>query len=214
MADFKTDFAGFIKLIAQASGTNQQGEIKKQYISLAKKYHPDAAPENQQKHYNECMMLLNKVYAQWKAEGKISITKSENPIADSNTFAKQSSNQTYTFTPHAGIFESRETTPRTFHNYFEYLLALGKDYYWQAHQILLKDWGMENENPESTVYEALLFLEKARQCYNTILSESPNRTNPDYVFMIQNELFKLYEMNKNITRGLSTNNAKSLKVVE
>lgn len=211
MDDFKTDFAAFVKLLSQTSDSNQSSQIKKEYISLVKKYHPDSVPEPNQKACNEYMMLLNKVYSQWKAEGKISITtENQNQPNQQN----QKPDKTWTFTPHAGVFESRETKPRTFHNYYEYLLAQGKDYYWQAHQILLKDWGMENENPEATVYEALLFLEKAKQCYKTILNESPNRTTPDYVFMIQNELTKLYNMNKTITRGLSSNDAKELRVVE
>lgn len=213
MDDFKSDFTAFIKLLSQES--NQSSEIKKQYIILVKKYHPDSAPENQQKVCNEYMMLLNKVYAQWKSEGKIDIGTSENQFANKQNVTNQADdtlNKTYTFTPHAGVFESRETKPRTFRNYYEYLLALGKDYYWRAHQILLKDWGLENENPDATVFEALVFLEKAKQCYNEILATSPNKNNPDYVFMIKNELLKLYDMNKNITRGLSANNEKALQV--
>lgn len=211
MDEFKSDFTAFINLLLKESDTGKAGEIKKQYIALVKKYHPDSVFENQKKICNEYMILLNKVYAQWKAEGKVTLGTPENQ--NSQKQGNQTENKSYTFTPHAGVFESRETKPRTFRNYFEYLLALGKDYYWQAHQILLKDWGMENENPEATVYQALTFLEKAKQCYNTILSESPNKNNPEYVFMIQNELVKLYDMNKNITRGLSATEGKALRVI-
>jgi len=37
-------------------------EIKKKYIVMVKKYHPDAATENDKKKHNEFMILLNKVY--------------------------------------------------------------------------------------------------------------------------------------------------------
>lgn len=276
MTDFKSDFTAFMSLLSQPStqklpaeagavlGVGEEADagekvstlpnlsavVKKRYISLVKKYHPDSAPENMRKLFNEYMMLLNKVYAQWKAEGKVSLnsggvagpsgdvcygTKAgsygdvcskvysgpsgdvcskvySDPSGGNSGFSDSSRGQTYSFIPHNGVFVNHEAKPRIFRNYYEYLLALGKDYYWQAHQILLKDWGMVNENPETTVYEALMFLEKAKLCYNKILSESPARKNPDYVFMIQNELTKLFDMNKNITRGLSANDEKSLCV--
>lgn len=293
MDDFKVDLATFLKLLTSDS---DKSETKKQYISLAKKYHPDSASENLGKTYNEYMMLLNKLYAQWKAQGKITLNDggvpvegqfaqggqtpgseaqftwgqtpdpealftqrrhaqggqtpgSEAPFAQqgqtpwerqsgaqaqysqgqtnfaqggqtpqANTgpggqFAQRGQTpQTWSFIPHTGVFVSRETKPRTFKNYFEYLLALGKDYYWQAHQILLKDWGVEADDPEGTVYEALIFLDKAKQCFNTILAQAPNRNDESYRFMIQNELAKIFAMNKNITRGLSANDGKEIAV--
>lgn len=205
MDNFKNDFSVFIKLLTSASENSTKAEIKKQYLTLVKKYHPDAAPEHLQKSYNEYMMLLNKVYAQWKAEGQVSIADNSNASVTaraSSTPPTPSTAQTWSFAPHFGVFVSKEAKPRTFTDYFEYLLALGNDYYWQAHQILLKDWGLTNQNPEATVYEAVLFLDKARQCYNTILAQSPKRNNQEYRFMVQNEISKLYIMNKNITRGL------------
>lgn len=203
MDDFKTDFSDFLKLFSTDNVEN--AVVKKQYLQLVKKYHPDSAAEPLQKTYNEYMMLLNKVYAQWKAEGKVVI---KSPVENETPAAVPG--QTYSFVPHTGIFVNKGAKPRVFHDYFEYLLALGADYYWQAHQILLKDWGLENVNPEATVYEALTILEKAKQCFNTILAKSPNRNDESYCFMVQNELAKIYDMNKNISRGLSANNGREL----
>lgn len=205
MSDFKNDFQNFLIELKTSSSPIQ---AKKAYLSIAKKYHPDSSPDNLQNSYNEYMMLVNKVYTEWKACGKIVTEKTGTD--ENNT---KNNSKVYTVVMHVGVFGAREGSILKFTDYFEYLLKQGQDYYWQAHQILLKDWGMENENPEQTTYEALDLLFKAKQCYTKILKESPKRNNPDYVFMIQNEIEKVYIMNKNISRGLSNScDSKELKL--
>lgn len=64
---FQIDLADFINIKNSAITFN---EIKKAYISLVKKYHPDKAPKDFQAQYNGYMILINKVFAQGKTKIK------------------------------------------------------------------------------------------------------------------------------------------------
>lgn len=62
---FKEDLQNFVGIIQ--SGTDEE-KIKKEYISLVKKYHPDRVSEKEKGTYTEYMTLLNKVYSQGKTK--------------------------------------------------------------------------------------------------------------------------------------------------
>ena len=72
--NFKTDLNNLINLIND--GANQD-EIKKAYLNMVKKYHPDGAAENLKSTYNEYMVVLNSVYA--KGKTKVQEVKFKNP---------------------------------------------------------------------------------------------------------------------------------------
>ncbi len=75
--DFKTDLNNLIKLINDGSS---QDEIKKAYLIMVKKYHPDGVAENLKSTYNEYMVVLNSVYARGKT--KVREVKFKNPESD------------------------------------------------------------------------------------------------------------------------------------
>lgn len=58
--DFKTDLASFVELI---NSNSSQAQIRKTYLDLVKKYHPDTADESSKAACNEYMISLNSVYA-------------------------------------------------------------------------------------------------------------------------------------------------------
>lgn len=63
--DFKTDLSNLINLINDG---HNQDEIKKEYLKLVKKYHPDGVAENLKSTCNEYMVVLNSVYAKGKTK--------------------------------------------------------------------------------------------------------------------------------------------------
>ena len=65
--DFKTDLSNLINLM---NGGHNQDEIKRKYLKLVKKYHPDGVAENLKSTYNEYMVVLNSVYAKGKTKVK------------------------------------------------------------------------------------------------------------------------------------------------
>ena len=76
--DFKTDIKNLINLIND--GCNQD-EIKKEYLKLVKKYHPDGVSENLKSTCNEYMVVLNSIYAKGKTKvQKIKFKKPESEI--------------------------------------------------------------------------------------------------------------------------------------
>lgn len=208
MADFSADLKNFLNLLSTKNADKKL--IKKKYIELAKTYHPDKAPENLKHNYSEYMILINKIYMEWETRGTVLPVKKDDDIIQKQANVSGKSDQVYILYPHYGTFVQQTGKPKKFTNYYEYLLNLGKDFYWQAHTHLLKDWGVENSNSEQTVYETLILLEKAKKCFEKLLKESPDQSD-EYKFMIQNEIAKVYSMNNNITRGLSGNSTTEIQ---
>ena len=63
--DFKADLNILISLIKD---DRNQDEIKREYLKLVKKYHPDGVAENLKSTYNEYMVVLNSVSAKGKTK--------------------------------------------------------------------------------------------------------------------------------------------------
>ena len=64
---FKKDFFDFLQIIKRSS---DDSEIKKKYLFMVKKYHPDTAPNGFESIYNEYMILINKAYSKDKTNVK------------------------------------------------------------------------------------------------------------------------------------------------
>lgn len=62
---FKEDLQSFVGAIQTGA---DEAEIKKNYISLVKKYHPDRVSDEEKDTYTEYMTFLNKVYSQGKTK--------------------------------------------------------------------------------------------------------------------------------------------------
>jgi len=58
------------QLIDVVHSNASESEIKKAYLSLVKKYHPDGADEKLKTTYNQYMVLINTVYAGGKTKAK------------------------------------------------------------------------------------------------------------------------------------------------
>ena len=52
---FKSDLSNFLQII---KNTTNLSEIKKEYVNLVKKYHPDTAPAQLKQKYNEYMIIF------------------------------------------------------------------------------------------------------------------------------------------------------------
>ena len=64
---FKSDLSNFLQIIKNSENLS---EIKKEYVNLVKKYHPDTAPAELKQKYNEYMIIINKTYSQGKTNVK------------------------------------------------------------------------------------------------------------------------------------------------
>lgn len=74
--DFKTDLNDLINLINDGCA---QDEIKREYLKLVKKYHPDRVAENLKSTYNEYMVVLNSIYTKGKTKvQEVKFKKPEN----------------------------------------------------------------------------------------------------------------------------------------
>lgn len=77
--DFKNGINNLISLI---NSNAPEGDIKKAYLQLVKKYHPDGAEEELKQTYNEYMVVINSVYS--KGKTKVQEVKFKNPESESD----------------------------------------------------------------------------------------------------------------------------------
>lgn len=184
---FQEDLADFINIKNSAITFN---EIKKAYISLVKKYHPDKAPKDFQAQYNGYMILINKVFAQGKTKIK--------EINDVNISEQKETNiKEYTFTD----FYGKE---KKYKDYLEYLLHYGISEYNSSLLVLEIAGYKQNENKvvssydpnENTyIYDAMQHLYNATKCFSYII-----RNHKDYIFApyAKEELEKVNALAKSV----------------
>lgn len=124
---FKEDLQNFVGVIQ--SRTDEE-EIKTEYISLVKKYHPDRVSEEEKGTYTEYMTLLNKVYSQGKTKVReVQIENEPNAAAE----GKQSSDdKEYVYTK----YKNGKTYSYPCRSYFDYLYKVARGEYDAGHEIL------------------------------------------------------------------------------
>lgn len=182
---FEKDFNAFNYMI---KNENDSSKIKKIYIQLVKKYHPDTVSVELKECYTEYSILINKAYSTWK---------------QTNThikFNNSCKSRLYSFFPKSKFYS--DMYGKKFKNYNEYLLTQGKDFYWYAHD-LLYDKQLSQSDIKTNSSNIIAYLYKAKLCFLKILQQPDIKNNSEYKFMIYNEIDKINYMSKYLGRGLT-----------
>ncbi|MBR5400953.1 MAG: DnaJ domain-containing protein [Treponema sp.] len=77
MLDFQKDFDHFTQSIR---ANNSESEIRKEYRTLLKKYHPDLAEKDRQSDYQECILKIVSEYEKYTASEIPSFEEQDNTI--------------------------------------------------------------------------------------------------------------------------------------
>jgi len=184
---FKKDFFDFLQIIKRSS---DDSEIKKKYLFMVKKYHPDTAPNGFESIYNEYMILINKAYSKDKTNVK------------EITFDEKNTNNIYVFYDYYG----RE---KKYKNFLEYVFHLGQEEYNTGLLILssgtyedcyLNKQQKFNVNDTKNIYDAIQYLCNSAKCFSYIIENCPN-----YIFIEDaKELFqKVVKLNNNLSNKLN-----------
>ena len=199
---FKTDLTNFVEII---KNSNNLSEIKKEYVNLVKKYHPDTAPAELKQKYNEYMILINKSYSQGKTSVK-EVQINENQKETSQPTAKK----IYTFKDYYG----RE---KQFTDYLEYIMHMGVTEYDTGRIVMmygnfedsyLKNSGYKPDD-NSNLLEAMQHLYNASKCFNYIINK-----HPDYIFIeqVKEDYQKVIKLNNNLSKFIINSDTKELTI--
>jgi len=203
-SDFKKDITDFLNLINSAKNTS---DVKKAYISLVKKYHPDSAPQELQSQFNEYMILINKVYSQGK-------TKVQEIKIDDNE-AKQSVKPKTKATPKVYTFKDYYGREKRYTDYLEYIMHFGVTEFDIG--LIIENFGnyeasyMRNAhylpNDYSHFMEAMQHFYNASKCFNYII-----KNHPDYIFYdyVKEQLAKVNEWNNYLSKYVADSDSKEL----
>ena len=196
---FKTDLTAFLEIIKNSSNLS---EIKKEYINLVKKYHPDTALAELKQKYNEYMILINKTYSQGKTSVK------EVQINENQKTTQPSAKKVYTFKNYYG----RE---KQFTDYLEYIMHMGVTEYDTGRIVMmygnfedsyLKNSGYKPDD-NSNLLEAMQHLYNASKCFNYIINK-----HPDYIFIeqVKKDYEKVIKLNNNLSKFIINSDSKEL----
>lgn len=160
---FKEDLQNFVGAIQSG---NDEVEIKKEYISLVKKYHPDRVSEKEKDTYTEYMTFLNKVYSQGKTKVReVQIENEPNVVAE----GKQSSDgKEYVYTK----YKNGKTYSYPCRSYFDYLYKVARGEYDAGHEILHfgKDVNyLDKASIDKNSLEVMQHYWNAIKCYKFII---------------------------------------------
>ena len=198
---FKTDLTTFLEIIKNSSNLS---EIKKEYINLVKKYHPDTALAELKQKYNEYMILINKTYSQGKTSVK------EVQINENQKTTQPSAKKVYTFKDYYG----RE---KQFTDYLEYIMHMGVTEYDTGRIVMmygnfedsyLKNSGYKPDD-NSNLLEAMQHLYNASKCFNYIINK-----HPDYIFIeqVKEDYQKVIKLNNNLSKFIINSDSKELTI--
>ena len=195
---FKTDLSNFLQIIKNSTNLS---EIKKEYVNLVKKYHPDTAPAQLKQKYNEYMIIINKTYSQGKTNVK-EVQIDENKKETVQTAAKK----VYSFKDYYG----RE---KQYTDYLEYIMHLGVTEYYTGRSVLeygnFEDSYMKNSGykpyDNSNLLEAMQHLYNASKCFNYIINN-----HPDYIFIeqVKEDYEKVIKLNNNLSKNIANSDSK------
>ena len=197
---FKADLSNFLQII---KNTTNLSEIKKEYVNLVKKYHPDTAPAGLTQKYNEYMIIINKTYSQGKTNVK-EVQIDENKKETVQAAAKK----VYSFIDYYG--RVKEYT-----DYLEYIMHMGVTEFDTGRIVMtygnfedsyLKNTGY-NPNDNSNLLEAMQHLYNASKCFNYIINN-----HPDYIFIeqVKEDYEKVIKLNNNLSKHIANSDCKEL----
>ena len=197
---FKSDLSNFLQIIKNSTNLS---EIKKEYVNLVKKYHPDTAPAGLTQKYNEYMIIINKTYSQGKTSVK-EVQIDENKKETVQTAAKK----VYSFKDYYG----RE---KQYTDYLEYIMHLGVTEY-DTGRIVMMDGNYEDSylknspykpNDNSNLLEAMQHLYNASKCFNYIINK-----HPDYIFIeqVKEDYEKVIKLNNNLSKHIANSDSKEI----
>lgn len=161
---FKEELQHFVSLIQ--SGVDE-AEIKKVYISLVKKYHPDKVSDEEKGTYTEYMTLLNKVYSQGKTKIREIQIENESKAA-ANGVKKSSDSKKYVYTKTS--FGKTYSYPCR--SYFDYLYKVARGEYDAGHEILHFGKGvnyLDKAAVDKNSLEVMQHYWNAIKCYKYII---------------------------------------------
>ena len=197
---FKSDLSNFLQIIKNSTNLS---EIKKEYVNLVKKYHPDTAPAGLTQKYNEYMIIINKTYSQGKTNVK-EVQIDENKKETVQTAAKK----VYSFKDYYG----RE---KQYTDYLEYIMHLGVTEY-DTGRIVMMDGNYEDSylknspykpNDNSNLLEAMQHLYNASKCFNYIINNHPG-----YIFIeqVKEDYEKVIKLNNNLSKHIANSDSKEI----
>ena len=197
---FKTDLSNFLQTIKNSGNLS---EIKKEYVNLVKKYHPDTAPAELKQKYNEYMIIINKTYSQGKTNVK-EVQIDENKAKTEQPAAKK----VYSFKDYYG--RVKEYT-----DYLEYIMHMGVTEYDTGRIVMVngnfEDSYLKNSpfipNDNSNLLEAMQHLYNASKCFNYIINK-----HPDYIFIeqVKEDYQKVIKLNNNLSKHIANSDCKEL----
>ena len=197
---FKTDLSNFLQTIKNSGNLS---EIKKEYVNLVKKYHPDTAPAELKQKYNEYMIIINKTYSQGKTNVK-EVQIDENKAKTEQPAAKK----VYSFKDYYG--RVKEYT-----DYLEYIMHMGVTEYDTGRIVMVngnfEDSYLKNSpfipNDNSNLLEAMQHLYNASKCFNYIINK-----HPDYIYIeqVKEDYQKVIKLNNNLSKHIANSDCKEL----
>lgn len=179
--DFKTDLNNLISLINQNA---DEVEIKKTYLQMVKKYHPDSAADDLKKAYTEYMVAINTVYA--KGKSKIREVQFKNPETDADK-KKQA-------------------------DYFRKVYDLGKAEFEKGFRSIHESQinHLDKKALDENTLEIMAHYLNAIKCYGFIMKNCTDRVLVDSV---EFEYYMLQDYNAKLAKTLLNNNEKMLTIV-
>jgi len=179
--DFKSELNNLISLINQ---NEPESEIKKAYLQLVKKYHPDSAPENLKASYNEYMVLINTVYS--KGKTKVREVQFKNPQSEDDK-KKQA-------------------------DYFKKVFDLGKAEFEKGFRSIHENQinKLDRKAIDENTLEIIQHYLNAIKCYAFILKNCPDRVLVDSV---EFDYHMLQDYNAKLAKTLLNNNEKMLATI-
>jgi len=187
--DFKSDLNNLISLINKNAS---ESEIKKAYLQLVKKYHPDSAPENLKASYNEYMVLINTVYS--KGKTKVREVKFNNPQTEND------------FKNDFKIDKKKQA------DYFRKVFDLGKAEFEKGFRSLHENQinQLDRKAIDENTLEIMQHYLNAIKCYAFILKNCSDRVLLDTV---EFDYHMLQDYNAKLAKTLLNNNEKMLAVI-
>lgn len=188
---FKKDFYDFLQTVNESFN---EYEIRKKYLFMVKKYHPDTAPSGLEFLYNDYMVLINRVYS----KGRTSVKEVDIP--------KKAIDRTFENQKNGYVFYDYYGRERRYTNYLEYIFHLGMEEYNTA-LLILSNGTFEdcyintqqkfNVNDNKRVFDSMQHIYNAIKCFSCILKNYPN-----YVFIesVKEQFQKVIKLNNNISK--------------
>lgn len=191
---FSVDIKDFLTVIQNGN----KPEIKKNYLSLVKKYHPDLVGNELKSTYNDYLILINRIYTQ----GKLEIKEAPVEIQDE----EEQNQKIYKFT-------SYYNTEYTFTDYYKYLYEKGKNE-WDWATCMLGSGGQNMANDPKSLSdhtsEVMGHLYTGIICLKEVMKHAKKVNDLILVTTCDDLIQRIYKTNNNISRSIIQSEEKSI----